>query len=288
MGLLGDSVALKRLRDQVKRIGPTDVSILIYGEGRAGKRRLRNSIRKILRARKSHFNGQLRLCLRWEWVWSLRHFSSAWCCTLYVAEEADGGFFSILLNDVLAMPQSTVEFVTLQEGKGRDGTGSKSGGCSILAANSSDIEKALIEGDFNEELYHYINVLRIQVPSLKSRLVISRVLANHFLRQYSKSSMLKLRAFLTKHFDRWIVITGRAMSVNWWTKSNALLMSDSVIIEDHQLDLPKQNDGERRSLKSIRDVQSEMMMRYWLFWNLMVVKYRWKRGNLEFRATCTD
>ncbi|MFA0026805.1 VpsR-related response regulator, partial [Vibrio sp. 10N.261.49.A5] len=32
MGLLGDSVAVKRLRDQVKRIGPTDVSILIYGE----------------------------------------------------------------------------------------------------------------------------------------------------------------------------------------------------------------------------------------------------------------
>lgn len=31
-----------------------------------------------------------------------------------------------------------------------------------------------------------------------------------------------------------------------------VLMSDSVIIEDHQLDLPKQND-ERRSLKSIRE-----------------------------------
>ena len=39
----------------------------------------------------------------------------------------------------------------------------------VLAANSADIEKALIDGNFNEELYHYINVLRISVPSLKER-----------------------------------------------------------------------------------------------------------------------
>ena len=44
MGLLGDSVAVKRLRDQVKRIGPTDVSILIYGESGAGKETVARSI----------------------------------------------------------------------------------------------------------------------------------------------------------------------------------------------------------------------------------------------------
>ena len=37
MGLIGESIPMKRLRDQIKRIGPTDVSILIYGESGTGK-----------------------------------------------------------------------------------------------------------------------------------------------------------------------------------------------------------------------------------------------------------
>ncbi|MFA0520220.1 sigma 54-interacting transcriptional regulator, partial [Vibrio sp. 10N.222.55.E8] len=93
-----------------------------------------------------------------------------------------------LLNDVLAMPRNQqlnlLRF--LQEGKIETTNGPKSVDVRILAANSSDIEKALIEGDFNEELYHYINVLRIHVPSLKERGSDISVLANHFLRAYSK------------------------------------------------------------------------------------------------------
>ncbi|MCF1545342.1 sigma 54-interacting transcriptional regulator, partial [Escherichia coli] len=47
--------------------------------------------------------------------------------------------------------------------------GAKAVDVRILATHTTDIEKALIDGDFNEELYHYINVLRINVPSLRER-----------------------------------------------------------------------------------------------------------------------
>ncbi|WP_192889981.1 cyclic-di-GMP-binding transcriptional regulator VpsR [Vibrio bathopelagicus] len=254
MGLLGDSVAVKRLRDQVKRIGPTDVSILIYGESGAGKETIARSIHQnSSRAQKPFLTVNCRALseMRIEAeVFGISASSDVAPCML---EEADGG--TILLNDVLAMPRNQqlnlLRF--LQEGKIETETGSKSVDVRILAANSSDIEKALIEGDFNEELYHYINVLRIQVPSLKERVSDISVLANHFLRQYSKEFNAQAKSFSDEAL--------RSMNRYHWPGNvrelmnqikRVVLMSDSVIIDDHQLDLPKQND-ERRSLKSIRE-----------------------------------
>ncbi|MGR5542529.1 sigma 54-interacting transcriptional regulator, partial [Vibrio campbellii] len=46
MGLVGESMPMKRLRDQIKRIGPTDVSILIYGESGSGKEKVARAIHK--------------------------------------------------------------------------------------------------------------------------------------------------------------------------------------------------------------------------------------------------
>ena len=252
MGLLGDSVAVKRLRDQVKRIGPTDVSILIYGESGSGKETVARSIHQnSSRAKKPFLTVNCRALseMRIE-VFGISAQPAAAPCLL---EEADGG--TILLNDVLAMPRNQqlnlLRF--LQEGKIETADGPKPVDVRILAANSSDIEKALLEGDFNEELYYYINVLRIHVPSLKERVSDISVLANHFLREYSKEFNAQAKSFSDDAI--------RSMNRYHWPGNvrelinqikRVVLMSDSVIIDDQQLDLPKQND-ECRSLKSIRE-----------------------------------
>ncbi|MCY9864217.1 cyclic-di-GMP-binding transcriptional regulator VpsR [Vibrio coralliirubri] len=254
MGLLGDSVAVKRLRDQVKRIGPTDVSILIYGESGAGKETIARSIHQnSSRAQKPFLTVNCRALSEMRIEAEVFGISAQTATAPCMLEEADGG--TIFLNDVLAMPRNQqlnlLRF--LQEGKIETANGPKSVDVRILAANSSDIEKALIEGDFNEELYHYINVLRIHVPSLKERVSDISVLANHFLREYSKEFNAQAKSFSDDAI--------RSMNRYHWPGNvrelmnqikRVVLMSDAVIIEDHQLDLPKQND-ERRSLKSIRE-----------------------------------
>ncbi|PMJ38884.1 sigma-54-dependent Fis family transcriptional regulator [Vibrio cyclitrophicus] len=254
MGLLGDSVAVKRLRDQVKRIGPTDVSILIYGESGAGKETIARSIHQnSSRAQNPFLTVNCRALSEMRIEAEVFGISTQQTSAPCILEEADGG--TILLNDVLAMPRNQqlnlLRF--LQEGKIETAAGPKSIDVRVLAANSSDIEKALIEGDFNEELYHYINVLRIHVPSLKERVSDISVLANHFLREYSKEFNAQAKSFSEDAI--------RSMNRYHWPGNvrelmnqikRVVLMSDAVIIEDHQLDLPKQND-ERRSLKSIRE-----------------------------------
>jgi len=254
MGLLGDSVAVKRLRDQVKRIGPTDVSILIYGESGAGKETVARSIHQnSSRAQKPFLTVNCRALSEMRIEAEVFGISAQPASAPCLLEEADGG--TILLNDVLAMPRNQqlnlLRF--LQEGKIETADGPKPVDVRILAANSSDIEKALIEGDFNEELYHYINVLRIHVPSLKERVSDISVLANHFLREYSKEFNAQAKSFSDDAI--------RSMNRYHWPGNvrelmnqikRVVLMSDAVIIDDQQLDLPKQND-ERRSLKSIRE-----------------------------------
>ncbi|EDK26072.1 sigma-54 dependent transcriptional regulator [Vibrionales bacterium SWAT-3] len=254
MGLLGDSVAVKRLRDQVKRIGPTDVSILIYGESGSGKETIARSIHQnSSRSQKPFLTVNCRALSEMRIESEVFGISEQPMSSPCMLEEADGG--TILLNDVLAMPRNQqlnlLRF--LQEGKIETADGPKSVDVRILAANSSDIEKALIEGDFNEELYHYINVLRIHVPSLKERVSDISVLANHFLREYSKEFNAQAKSFSEDAI--------RSMNRYHWPGNvrelmnqikRVVLMSDAVIIEEQQLDLPKQND-ERRSLKSIRE-----------------------------------
>ncbi|CAH7393004.1 Transcriptional regulator VpsR [Vibrio chagasii] len=254
MGLLGDSVAVKRLRDQVKRIGPTDVSILIYGESGSGKETIARSIHQnSSRSQKPFLTVNCRALSEMRIEAEVFGISAQPTSSPCMLEEADGG--TILLNDVLAMPRNQqlnlLRF--LQEGKIETAEGPKSVDVRVLAANSSDIEKALIEGDFNEELYHYINVLRIHVPSLKERVSDISVLADHFLREYSKEFNAQAKSFSDDAI--------RSMNRYHWPGNvrelmnqikRVVLMSDAVIIEDHQLDLPKQND-ERRSLKSIRE-----------------------------------
>ncbi|MEZ8510919.1 cyclic-di-GMP-binding transcriptional regulator VpsR [Vibrio splendidus] len=254
MGLLGDSVAVKRLRDQVKRIGPTDVSILIYGESGSGKETVARSIHQnSSRAQKPFLTVNCRALSEMRIEAEVFGISAQPAAAPCLLEEADGG--TILLNDVLAMPRNQqlnlLRF--LQEGKIETADGPKPVDVRILAANSSDIEKALIEGDFNEELYHYINVLRIHVPSLKERVSDISVLAHHFLREYSKEFNAQAKSFSDDAI--------RSMNRYHWPGNvrelmnqikRVVLMSDAVIIDDQQLDLPKQND-ERRSLKSIRE-----------------------------------
>ncbi len=253
MGLIGDSIPIKRLRDQIKRIGPTDVSILIYGESGTGKETVAKAIHKTsARAQKPFFSVNCRALSESRLECELFGIGSD-CEEKPILLQADGG--TVLLNDILTLPKSQqlnlLRF--LQEGTVETKSGIQEVDVRILAANSSDIEKALIDGNFNEELYHYINVLRINVPSLKERAGDISILARHFLQEYSKEYNAQARSFSEE--------AARSLTRYHWPGNvrelmnqikRIVLMSETVVIDEDHLELPKRSDG-KRSLKSIRE-----------------------------------
>ena len=56
----------------------------------------------------------------------------------------------------------------------------------ILAATALDLDLAMKEGRFREDLYYRINVARVEVPPLRDRVEDIPLLAGHFLDQYSR------------------------------------------------------------------------------------------------------
>jgi two-component system response regulator PilR (NtrC family) len=65
----------------------------------------------------------------------------------------------------------------------------------ILAATNGDL-KALVEsGEFREDLYYRLNVLRVQLPALRERLEDIGPLADHFLRKYALEHDKRLEGF---------------------------------------------------------------------------------------------
>ncbi|WP_428771258.1 cyclic-di-GMP-binding transcriptional regulator VpsR [Vibrio sp.] len=254
MGLIGESLAMKRLRDQIKRVGPTDVSILINGENGTGKETVARAVHNTsARAQQEFISVNCRAMSERRLECDLFGIDKEDPAQLSILERAHGG--TILLNDIVTLPKTQqlnlLRF--LQSGCVETDQGQKEVDVRVLTANSADIEKALINGDFNEELYHHLNVLRIQVPSLKERAGDIAVLANHFLRQYSKEFNAQARSFTeqaTRSLTRYHW-PGNVRELMNQVK-RAVLMSDSVMIDEDQLGLESLTNG-KQSLKSIRE-----------------------------------
>jgi transcriptional regulator with PAS, ATPase and Fis domain len=58
----------------------------------------------------------------------------------------------------------------------------------VVAATNAELERAVAEGRFREDLFHRINVIRVQVPPLRQRREEIPALINHYLRQYQQDA----------------------------------------------------------------------------------------------------
>jgi len=75
----------------------------------------------------------------------------------------------------------------------QDGEFSRIGGKStlsvdvrVLAATNQDLERAVAEGRFREDLYYRLNVIHVFVPPLRERAIEIPLLANYFVERYAK------------------------------------------------------------------------------------------------------
>ena len=65
----------------------------------------------------------------------------------------------------------------------------------LIAATNRDLEKAVEEGDFREDLYYRLNVVPLTVPALKERGRDVLILAQHFLEHYARKYKRRNLAF---------------------------------------------------------------------------------------------
>ena len=192
-GIIGESGRMQEVLALAKRVAPSNATVLIRGESGTGKE---------LIARAIHFNSpraggplvNLNCAALPEQLLESELFGhEKGAFTGAVAqrkgrfEQADGG--SIFLDEIGDLsPALQVKLLrVLQERQFERVGGNRTltVDVRVLAATHRDLERAMREGTFRDDLYYRLNVVTIQIPPLRERREDISLLLDHFLRKFA-------------------------------------------------------------------------------------------------------
>lgn len=105
-------------------------------------------------------------------------------------EQATGG--TIFLDEIGDMPiDLQVKLLRVLQEKIIQRVGSEHSipiSTRVIAATNRDLKKAILDGDFREELYWRLNVISIEIPPLRERKIDIPEFVRHFIRRFSESA----------------------------------------------------------------------------------------------------
>ncbi len=193
--IVGDCPKLKELRQFIATVAPTNATVLILGESGTGKELVAGSIHSLSQRREKNYVRINCAAIPEALLESelFGHEKGAFTGALRQkrgrVEEADGG--SIFLDEIGDMSRPLqAKLLRFLE----DGSFSRVGGneelrvdVRIIAATNRDIVKAIQENEFREDLFHRLNVMQFRPPALRERGNDILILAEHFLKHFSKS-----------------------------------------------------------------------------------------------------
>lgn len=191
--MIGSSPAMQNLYDQLERVAVSDAGVLITGESGTGKELVSRSIHAHSRRADKPFIAINCAALSESLLESelFGHVKGAFTDArserrgLFL--EANGG--TLLLDEMGEMPMSMqVKLLRTLEERVLRPVGSDKEipfDVRVICATNRDLESAVSDGRFREDLYYRINVIGLHLPPLRSRGTDVLRLAEHFLKQFS-------------------------------------------------------------------------------------------------------
>jgi DNA-binding NtrC family response regulator len=190
-GLIGQSAAMQALFDRIRRVAPSEVSVLILGETGSGKELVAAAVHRLSRRRGGRFEAVNCGALTRELVRSelFGHERGAFTGAVErrtgLLREADGG--TVFLDEVgeLAPEAQAMLLRFLGEGEVRAVGASRAGHVDVrlIAATHRDLRAAVGDGRFREDLYYRLRRVVLMVPPLRARLDDVPLLVEHLRRQ---------------------------------------------------------------------------------------------------------
>jgi len=192
--MVGESYAMRRLREQVAMAAPTNGRVLIYGENGTGKELVARTVHALSHRKAGAFVEVNCAAIPEELIESelFGHVRGAFTGAVSDRrgkfEAADGG--TIFLDEIGDMSLKTQAKVlrVLQEQ-----TLEAVGGATrikvdarVLAATNKDLQAEIRQGTFREDLYFRLNVVPIFVPPLRERQEDIPLLADHFMAEIAR------------------------------------------------------------------------------------------------------
>jgi len=173
----GKSVKAKELYDFINVVAPTNISVLIIGDSGTGKENIAYSIHKLSKRENmpyvavdcgaipkdlaaSEFFGHVKGSFTGAVTDKIGHFESANGGTIFL-DEVGNLTYDVQVQLLRALQERKVKPVGSSKEIDVD--------IRIIAATNEDLQKAVRDGNFREDLYHRLNEFSIQAPRLCER-----------------------------------------------------------------------------------------------------------------------
>lgn len=201
--LLGESRSIRDLRKLLSKFAPTESPILIRGESGTGKELVARSLH-----RQSKRHGQPFVAINCGSIpehliqselfgHEKGAFTGAHQRKIGRIETASGG--TLFLDEIgdlpLELQASLLRFLQEKHIERVGGGEPIAVDVRVLAATHVDLETAITQGRFREDLYYRLNVLQVQMSPLRERHGDISLLATHFSRLFSQETGRRPRSF---------------------------------------------------------------------------------------------
>jgi DNA-binding NtrC family response regulator len=272
-GIIGSSEKILQVFDRIKKVGPSDTSVLVLGESGTGKELIAESIHKISKRRDKPFIVIDCSTLPQNLAESLLFghekgaFTGANERRIGKFELATGG--TIFLDEIGELPiELQVKLLRVLQQREIERVG---GSCKInvdvriIAATNRHLEEEVAAGRFRMDLYYRLYVFPVTIPPLRERKEDIPELINHFIEIYGKS-LNKQNAFFSKK------ALAQLMNYNWEGNIRELehvVQRSLLLSNDHTeiatADLPTKNDTtnkgpEEYAIKTINENERDYII----------------------------
>lgn len=193
--IIGDSFAMRKMRDDIKRIADTDASVLIEGESGTGKELAAHAIHYQSIRRKSPLvildcSSIPMSIIESEFFGHEKGaFTDAREQRIGKFEEAKSG--SIFLDEISELPidaqAKLLRFLQEKEFTRVGGSNAVKVDARIIAATNRNLEELMKVGRFREDLFYRLNVLRLRIPPLREHKEDVPLYAAHFIEKHKKT-----------------------------------------------------------------------------------------------------
>ncbi|WFQ79054.1 nitrogen regulation protein NR(I) [Xenorhabdus sp. SF857] len=192
--MIGEAPAMQEVYRIIGRLSRSSISVLINGESGTGKELVAHALHRHSPRASAPFIALNMAAIPKDLIESelFGHEKGAFTGANQVRqgrfEQANGG--SLFLDEIGDMPLDiqTRLLRVLAEGQFYrvGGYAPVKVDVRIIAATHQNLEQRVAEGKFREDLYHRLNVIRVQLPPLRDRVEDIPRLAHHFLQHTAK------------------------------------------------------------------------------------------------------
>lgn len=197
--LVGKSAVVAQLRQAIERVAPTNSRVLIVGPSGAGKELAARTLHQLSGRANGPFiviNAAAITPDRMEIeLFGVDRSNGTETRKAGALEEADGG--TLFVDDIADLPRETqnkILRVLVEQTFQRVGGSAKIAvDVRIVSSTARDLEAAIAEGTFREDLFHRLSVVPIRVPPLSERRNDIPELVEYFMEQISQSTGLPKR-----------------------------------------------------------------------------------------------